>query len=35
MIADVLERTYSVEEYLELEKKSDIKHEFYYGKLNQ
>lgn len=27
MIADVLERTYSVEEYLELEKKSDIKHE--------
>lgn len=33
MIADVLERTYSVEEYLELEKKSDIKHEYYYGKL--
>jgi Uma2 family endonuclease len=30
---DVAEKVYTVEEYLELEKASDVRHEFYYGKL--
>lgn len=33
MAIDVLERTYSVEEYLELEKHTEVRHEYYYGKL--
>ncbi len=33
MVAEVLERTYTVEEYLKLEKTSEVKHEYFYGKL--
>lgn len=33
MDVDVLERTYTVEEYFDLEKKSEVKHDYYYGKL--
>ena len=33
MAIDVLERTYTVQEYLDLEKKSEVKHEYHYGKL--
>ncbi|MCB0520062.1 MAG: Uma2 family endonuclease, partial [Saprospiraceae bacterium] len=29
----ILEKTYTVEEYFELEKHSEIRHEYYYGKL--
>ncbi len=32
-IAEVLEKRYTVEEYLDLEKTSETKHEYYYGKL--
>ena len=32
-IADVLEKQYTAGEYLELEKTSETKHEYYYGKL--
>lgn len=32
-IAEVLEKRYTVEEYLGLEKTSETKHEYYYGKL--
>ncbi|MEK7253280.1 MAG: Uma2 family endonuclease [Bacteroidota bacterium] len=31
--APVLEKTYTVEEYFELEKYAEIRHEYYYGKL--
>lgn len=31
--ADVLEKRFTVEEYLELEKTAETKHEYYYGKL--
>ncbi len=30
---ETLEKKYTVEEWLELEKRSDVRHEFYYGKL--
>ena len=33
MITAVLEKKYTVEEYFDLEKNSDIRHEFYFGKL--
>ena len=33
MSTAVAERLYSVKEYLELEKNSEVRHEFYYGKL--
>ncbi len=33
MITSLAEKTYTVEEYLELEKNSKTRHEFYYGKL--
>lgn len=33
MATGLAERTYTVEEYLELEKNSETRHEFHYGKL--
>ena len=33
MVATAIEKTYTVNEYLELEKNSEERHEFYYGKL--
>ena len=33
MATSLAEKTYTVEEYLELEKNSETRHEFYYGKL--
>jgi Uma2 family endonuclease len=32
-VLEVAEKKYSVEEYFELEKNSEVRHEFYYGKL--
>ena len=31
----LVEKTYTAEEYFELEKKSDTKHEFHFGKLTE
>ncbi len=33
MVIATLDKTYTVDEYLEFEKNSEIRHEFYYGKL--
>jgi Uma2 family endonuclease len=33
VVTPVLEKTYSVEEYFEIEKNAEIRHEYYYGKL--
>jgi Uma2 family endonuclease len=32
-VAEIVEKKYTVEEYFEFEKNSEIRHEFYYGKL--